>query len=150
MGDGELYSVIRYIRPVYLVLAQAVEAELRRTKITIGMRGLMERLHDEGPQTVPALARSFQLERQSVQKIADQLLENGLIERIHNPAHARSLLLKLTKQGESAFTKIRTREQENLKKVGRTLSKSDIQAATRVLNHLYESFSDPKKWRSDS
>jgi len=53
--------------------------------------------------TVPQLARRLGVKRQSVQRIADQLVESGRARYVTNPDHRRSPLLKLTVPGEAAL-----------------------------------------------
>jgi DNA-binding MarR family transcriptional regulator len=52
-----------------------------------------------GGRSVPQIARSLGLARQSVQRIADALAESGLVRYQVNPAHERSPLLELTDSG---------------------------------------------------
>jgi DNA-binding MarR family transcriptional regulator len=54
-------------------------------------------LHE--PLTVAAIARQMGLARQSVQRTADLLVEEGLCEYLPNPAHRRAKLLLSTDQG---------------------------------------------------
>jgi DNA-binding MarR family transcriptional regulator len=54
-------------------------------------------------RTVPQLARRLGVKRQSVQRIADQLVESGRARYVTNPDHRRSPLLKLTAPGEAAL-----------------------------------------------
>ncbi len=53
--------------------------------------------------TVPQLARRLGVKRQSVQRLADQLVETGRARYVTNPDHRRSPLLKLTESGEAAL-----------------------------------------------
>ena len=54
-------------------------------------------------RTVPQLARRLGVKRQSVQRLADQLVESGRARYETNPDHRRSPLLKLTESGEAAL-----------------------------------------------
>jgi DNA-binding MarR family transcriptional regulator len=55
------------------------------------------------PLTVAGAARSMGLTRQSVQRVADDLVAEGLCEYLPNPAHRRSKLLAPTERGLSAI-----------------------------------------------
>lgn len=59
-----------------------------------------------GPQSVSDVARAMGLTRQSVQRIADLLVERGLAEYHENPAHRRAKLLAPTKDGYAAIQRI--------------------------------------------
>jgi DNA-binding MarR family transcriptional regulator len=59
-----------------------------------------------GGQTVAQLARRLGLARQSVQRVADVLEEEGLIRYEANPDHARSPRVALTAAGEQALARL--------------------------------------------
>ncbi|MFD3687604.1 MarR family winged helix-turn-helix transcriptional regulator [Nocardiopsis sp. NPDC058631] len=58
------------------------------------------------PLPVSAVARRFGTSRQSVQRIADLLVEGGLAEYLPNPAHSRAKLLAPTEEGLEALRRI--------------------------------------------
>lgn len=135
-----LYDVIRFVRPLHLALARSVERELRGTGVTMGMRAVLEVVDAYGPATVPSIGRVLAVGRQPVQRIVNAAKALGLVSLESNPAHKRSALVALTAEGESAFRAIREREQQNLKRVARDLSRVDIVAAIRVLGALSDAF----------
>ena len=59
-----------------------------------------------GPLPVAGIAREIGLARQSVQRIADILVERGLAEYHDNPAHRRAKLLVPTEAGRAAIGRI--------------------------------------------
>jgi len=54
-------------------------------------------------QPVAWLARSMGLNRQGVQRIVNEMRDDGLVEFRPNPHHRRAHLVALTKRGEDAF-----------------------------------------------
>jgi DNA-binding MarR family transcriptional regulator len=68
-----------------------------------GVWGVLRSLRLEGPQTVPALARSRPVSRQHVQTLADAMAADGLVAYQPNPAHKRSQLVTLTAKGEQVY-----------------------------------------------
>ncbi|MGW0574176.1 MarR family winged helix-turn-helix transcriptional regulator [Streptomyces tauricus] len=58
------------------------------------------------PLPVSGIARVMGITRQSVQRIADLLVERGLAEYVPNPAHRRAKLLRPTDEGFAAVRKI--------------------------------------------
>ncbi len=58
-------------------------------------RWTLRRLHRDGPQTVPDLAKVRSVRRQSLQPLVDLLVKEGLVELRENPEHVRSSLLAL-------------------------------------------------------
>ena len=59
-----------------------------------------------GPQPVASIARDMGLARQSVQRTADLLARDGLVEYAENPAHRRAKLARLTPAGREALAGI--------------------------------------------
>src|SRR4030095_3610228 len=65
---------------------------------------------DEAPLTVAQIARAWWLTRQSVQRVADVLVKDGLAVYEANPSHRRAKLLRITPTGLSALREIRLRQ----------------------------------------
>lgn len=59
-----------------------------------------------GPQSVSGAARLLGITRQSVQRIADLLVDQGLAAYRDNPAHRRAKLLETTDAGKAVLTGI--------------------------------------------
>jgi DNA-binding MarR family transcriptional regulator len=58
------------------------------------------------PLPVSGIARTMGITRQSVQRIADLLVDKGLAEYRPNPAHRRAKLLAPTEEGRAAVSRI--------------------------------------------
>jgi DNA-binding MarR family transcriptional regulator len=58
------------------------------------------------PLPVSGIARAMGITRQSVQRVADLLVEHGLAEYRPNPAHRRAKLLAPTERGRAAINRI--------------------------------------------
>ncbi|MFJ8882532.1 MarR family winged helix-turn-helix transcriptional regulator [Streptomyces sp. NPDC102402] len=58
------------------------------------------------PLPVSGVARAMGITRQSVQRIADLLVDQGLAEYAVNPAHRRAKLLRPTEDGREAVSRI--------------------------------------------
>lgn len=69
---------------------------------TVARWHLMSVLSDQ-PYTVPAIARRLGLVRQSVQRVADELVADGMVERSENPDHLRSPMHSLTDAGRKTL-----------------------------------------------
>jgi len=59
---------------------------------TPGKVSLMRSLMEQGPQSVAQIARARPVARQAVQRMADELAEQELIEFVENPTHLRAKL----------------------------------------------------------
>ena len=62
--------------------------------------------YEHAPQTVAKIARAMGHARQSVQRIADVLVKEGLVNYKDNPTDRRTQLLELTPQGAEALAAI--------------------------------------------
>ncbi len=107
-----------------------------------GTLGFLRSLAVGGPQTVPQLARARPVARQRIQKIADELADEGLIEFFDNPAHKRSKLLRLTTKGEIAYADLMARFESLSALLGAGLNSGDVAVARSVLADLRKSAAD--------
>ena len=139
-ASEDIYAIIRLVRPFYRHLVKAVEDGLAGSSVTIPMRAVLERLHDDGPQTVPQIARAVIGPRQFFQRVVDDLIRQGLAERAPNRAHKRSWLIRLTPAGCAQIEAIKAREGEVMARIGQALDPADVALCHRVLAHLTESF----------
>lgn len=135
------YAVIRAVRPLFKHVLKAVESNLDGTGFTVPMRGMLERLSEAGPQTVPQLARVLLIPRQFAQQVANELREGGWVEQVANHAHKRSWLIGLTPEGEAMLQCILARELATIRDAAKGLSTDDLEACLRVLVHLTDAFS---------
>ena len=92
----------------------------------------------EGDWTVARAARRLGITRQSVQRVADLLLEEGLLVAEPNPDHARSPLIRLTREGERALATITAVSDPWQEALGSRLTLDDLRTARRVLAALIE------------
>jgi DNA-binding MarR family transcriptional regulator len=58
------------------------------------------------PLNAAGIAREMGISRQAVQRVANRLIEDGLLQALPNPAHNRSPLLSPTPEGVAAVQKI--------------------------------------------
>jgi DNA-binding MarR family transcriptional regulator len=91
-------------------------------------------LHE--PLTVAAIARHMGLARQSVQRTADLLVEEGLCEYLPNPAHRRAKLLISTDQGLNSVRRLGPGVSAWSKRVRESVGDDVIDAATGSVNEL--------------
>lgn len=90
------------------------------------------------PRTVADIARDMGLARQSVQRTADVLASDGLVEFVENPAHRRAKLVRLSPLGERVLAEITARQVEWANALARAVGVSENQIcdATTVLGRL--------------
>ena len=97
------------------------------------MRAVMEHLAENGPMTVPQIARSKNVTRQHIQPLADELVAAGFAIYEENPGHKRSQLVKLSRMGERTFDTIRKREKTYLDAVAAGFSAEELETVVMVL-----------------
>jgi DNA-binding MarR family transcriptional regulator len=85
------------------------------------------------PQTVAQIARSWDLARQSVQRVANLLVKEGLAVYETNPNHRRAQLLKLTAKGRSALLKIQSDQREWANHLGAEIGENKLRQANEIL-----------------
>src|SRR5882762_10659598 len=74
-----------------------------------GAFGFMRSLALLGPLTVPQIAEMRPTSRQRMQRLADELAAQGLVEFIDNPKHRRSKLVQLTPKGAARYRDLNAR-----------------------------------------
>ncbi|MEX2649888.1 MAG: MarR family transcriptional regulator [Alphaproteobacteria bacterium] len=101
-----------------------------------GTWGLMRSLAREGAQTVPELARARPVARQRIQRIADKLAAEGIVEFVANPRHKRSKLVRLTAKGQDTFAAMDARVHDVAATFAEGFEAGEIAAAIDVLRRL--------------
>jgi DNA-binding MarR family transcriptional regulator len=106
-----------------------------------GAWGLMKSLDQQGPQTIPELARARPVSRQHIRALAQSLIRRGWIASVPNPAHRRSFLLQLTPGGRQALETMDRQIATPINEWLEDLEEQSIEQAIRVLNTLAEGLS---------
>ncbi|MFI6857086.1 MarR family winged helix-turn-helix transcriptional regulator [Streptomyces sp. NPDC050416] len=88
------------------------------------------------PLPVSGIARAMGITRQSVQRIADLLVERGLAEYRPNPAHRRAKLLVPTAEGRAAIARIAPGHAAFADRLADALGEADLAETVRVLERL--------------
>lgn len=109
-----------------------------------GAFGFMRSLAVIGPLTVPQIAQMRPTSRQRMQRLADELAAEGLVEFIDNPRHRRSKLVRLTRKGDARYREMGARFLAIASTMGAELAEADIHKTTGILRRL----SDEAKERS--
>src|ERR687897_578350 len=109
-----------------------------------GAFGFMRSLAVIGPLTVPQIAQMRPTSRQRMQRLADELAADGLVEFIDNPRHRRSKLVRLTPKGDVQYRELNDQFLSISSTIGVALSEADIRNTIEIVRHL----SDDVKVRS--
>ena len=106
-------------------------------------------LHE--PLPVAGIARAMGITRQSVQRIADLLVERGLAEYVPNPAHRRAKLLRPTDDGRAAIARIDPGHAALAARLAEALGDEQFAETVRVLEQLSKAWTlgpEPKSART--
>ncbi|MCL7428809.1 helix-turn-helix domain-containing protein [Streptomyces sp. YS415] len=88
------------------------------------------------PLPVAGIARAMGITRQSVQRIADLLVERGLAEYRPNPAHRRAKLLAPTEEGLAAVRRIDPGHAAFADRLAEAFGEAELADAVRLLERL--------------
>jgi len=103
-----------------------------------GAFGFLRSLALLGPLTVPQIAQMRPTSRQRMQRLADELAIEGLVEFIDNPKHQRSKLVQLTPKGSSRYRELNSRFLAIASTLGVGLSEGEIRKGTETMRRLSE------------
>ena len=140
-GDAISELVVHVFRLNGLLIAMG-DAMARPTGQTSARWRVLAAI-DEAPLSVAQIARAWWLSRQSVQRVADVLVRDGLATYEDNPSHRRAKLVRITPQGLSALRAIRTRQREWADALGAGLREADVRTANEVLGDVISALTRP-------
>ncbi|MFF4587937.1 MarR family winged helix-turn-helix transcriptional regulator [Streptomyces sp. NPDC001388] len=90
------------------------------------------------PLPVSGIAREMGITRQSVQRIADLLVDRGLAAYRPNPAHRRAKLLAPTEEGLAAISRIDPGHAAFADRLAAAYGEAELAEAVQVLERLSE------------
>jgi DNA-binding MarR family transcriptional regulator len=98
---------------------------------------VLETIQDQ-PATVAQIARTLQLARQGVQRLADLLVRDGLAVYEPNPAHRRAKLLRITTQGRTTLRTIQTAQVAWADALGAKIGEEELRQAGILLDRVLQ------------
>jgi DNA-binding MarR family transcriptional regulator len=103
-----------------------------------GAFGFLRSLALLGPLTVPQIALMRPTSRQRMQRLADELAADGLVELVDNPKHRRSKLVRLTPKGEARYRELSAQLVALSSTLAGDLNEADIWRTVEVVRGLSE------------
>lgn len=94
------------------------------------------------PETTARLARNMGLTRQSVQRVVNEMVAEGMLTLEENPHHKRSKLVVMTPKGEKAFQQAIELQGPWVKALSKGISKKRLKEAKDVLTILGSRLTD--------
>lgn len=131
-GDAFSELVVQIFRLNGLALA-ATDA-LAEPAGQTGARWRVMAVIEEKPMSVAQIARTWGLARQSVQRVADALAQDGLVVYQENPRHRRARLLVLTPQGRSVLETIQVAQCAWADRLGAEIGETELRQASAILS----------------
>jgi DNA-binding MarR family transcriptional regulator len=130
-GDAFSALVVQVFRLNGLLLA-AGDALARPAGQTSARWRVLAAVED-APATVAQIAHAWGLARQSVQRVADALVREGLALYADNPSHRRAKLLQLRPQGRAALRTVQAAQREWADGLGAEIGEADLRQASAIL-----------------
>ena len=128
--------LIREVLFCFFRLSAAGEGLFARIGQTPGKVSLMRSLIEQGPQSVAQIARARPVARQAVQRMADELAGQGLIEFVENPSHRRAKLARLTARGRKITKEAMTVELRWARQLVHNFGEREVEIAHDVMRRL--------------
>jgi DNA-binding MarR family transcriptional regulator len=100
---------------------------------------------EEKPKTVAAIAADLGQARQSVQRVANDLVADGAVRREDNPDDKRADLLELTSRGRKALAEIQRKQARWADALGAELGTQRLRSLLSALQHLTKSLEARKE-----
>jgi len=107
-----------------------------------GAFGFLRSLALLGPLTVPEIARMRPTSRQRMQRLADELAAEGLVEFVDNPRHRRSKLVRLTRKGNRHYHRLNVQLLAIASTMGADLIEADIRKSIEIVRQLSDEMKD--------
>lgn len=133
-GERELDEVIHTIAKVNRMLRESGEALASGVGQTHSRRMLLQTVEDG--LSVADAARRLGMQRQGVQRVADDLVADGLARYAPNPHHKRAKLLKVTPLGHQRLREIAAAHNAWLERLATLTDGSDWRPVRLELERL--------------
>ncbi|MEJ2856678.1 MULTISPECIES: MarR family winged helix-turn-helix transcriptional regulator [unclassified Saccharothrix] len=133
-GDVLTEVIMRTFR-LYGAFLDAAEVMTKPVGLTAAWWQVLGAVLHE-PLPVSGIAREMSLTRQSVQRIADVLVEKGLAEYLPNPAHRRAKLFRPTEAGYAAVESLRAAQHAFTNAVSAQVDLDELKTTLKVMRQL--------------
>ncbi len=97
-----------------------------------------------GQASTSGVARNMGLVRQSVQRIVDQLVEDGLVVTLENPSHRRARLVQLAPEGRALLDRANARWGSFADTLLAELAEEDVLRVASLLQRMRDRMDDEK------
>lgn len=133
---NRLVRITRLIRACFQDMKKMADGLHADIGLNASTRAVLEFLAENGPSTVPDIAKAKNVTRQHIQQLADALVESGFAAFEANPAHKRSHLVRMLEKGASAFRVMQAREATLIETIAASFAAAELDQAAQVLERL--------------
>lgn len=92
----------------------------------------------KGPMSVADIARVRRAARQGVQRLAQELAADGLVEFVRNPRHRRSPLVRLTPAGDRVIRELLAEQDATARRIAPKMELRELRNAIALLRQFGE------------
>jgi DNA-binding MarR family transcriptional regulator len=131
-----LEALLDEARSLFYQLRAAAEEIQEDLDISVGQRAILSWIGENGPATVPEIARARKVSRQHIQSVVNRFAARGLVSSEDNPAHRRSSIVQLTGQGRVLVEELDRREVRIWRALDLEVKRRDMDDAAGVLSRL--------------
>jgi DNA-binding MarR family transcriptional regulator len=142
VGDAFSELVVQVFR-LNGLLAAAGDSLAQPAGQTSARWRILAAVQDE-PSTVAQIARRWGLARQSVQRVADVLVDEGYCAYEENPGHRRAQLLRITPRGRRALRTIQEQQRAWADALGEEIGEADLRRANAILARAIRAVAGPR------
>ncbi|MFG2861932.1 MarR family winged helix-turn-helix transcriptional regulator [Streptomyces sioyaensis] len=103
---------------------------------------LLNRLDQEGPMGVKALAAGMGIDSSTVTRQVAPLVDSGLVSRATHPEDGRAVVLQLSERGQARLDEVRTSRRALMALVTEEWSEAEREAFTTLLTRFNASLAD--------
>ncbi|UKK94692.1 MarR family transcriptional regulator [Brucella pseudogrignonensis] len=134
-------ALVRQISKTAAMLETVGNASAKPAGQTMARTQVLKRVEDDAA-SVAAIAAGLGYSRQSVQRLADLLVEDGLCRYSPNPAHRRAKLLEMTAEGRTALAMIQEGENRCARYAAAGIAPAELDQARKILAGICEKLSE--------
>jgi len=139
--EGEvLTEIILHTFKLNGLLVQEGDQLMKALKLTSARWKILGALFTTGTMTVSDIARMMGQSRQAVQRLSNEMTEEGLLVARTNPNHKRAKLFTLTAKGRESYTAAMQKQAPWVNALADELNGADLEVVSVVLKKLINQF----------
>lgn len=138
-SPAELTDHLGYwLRQVSNAVSRSFAARLEGMGVTTAEWVVMRVLHDEAALAPSRIAERMGMTRGAISKLADRLVDKGMVARVADPADRRAQVLSLTARGRALVPDLARLADENDEAFFHQLTDAEREALAAILRKLVE------------